>query len=150
MTLCWKYEAPPKRRNISNRLHGATLQSSLQSPLWKCQIWPARRTVSVCSVVFIKNHGQSPWHTHSLYKPPTTQSSWNDFQNTALRFVIITQYFYCSLIATGEYVRPFYLENKVRFRLHRSFHWMDFHETSHLALSTYPLQNDLNSDPPII
>jgi hypothetical protein len=27
---------------------------------------------------------------------------------------------------------------------------MDFHETSHLALSTYPLQNDLSSDPPKI
>ena len=27
---------------------------------------------------------------------------------------------------------------------------MDFHETSHLTLSTYPLQNDLSSDPPII
>lgn len=27
---------------------------------------------------------------------------------------------------------------------------MDFHETSHLALSTHPLQNDLSSDPPII
>ena len=27
---------------------------------------------------------------------------------------------------------------------------MDLHETSHLALSTYPLQNDLSSDPPII
>ena len=26
---------------------------------------------------------------------------------------------------------------------------MDFHETSHLALSTYPLQNDLSSDPPM-
>lgn len=27
---------------------------------------------------------------------------------------------------------------------------MDFRETSHLALSTYPLQNDLSSDPPTI
>ena len=27
---------------------------------------------------------------------------------------------------------------------------MDFHETSHLALSTYPLQNDLSADPPIV
>ena len=27
---------------------------------------------------------------------------------------------------------------------------MDFHETSQLALSTYPLQNDISSDQPLI